>query len=135
MALKFEDLQPHVDMLCDALENKGASSSGIPNLEVYPFADKYRYILAQVREKIYAYDELLYDLAILRVQTLEAAKNNQYHRIGKIVEALDIFIAKEYNKCMNQEVWVSGCKPTVLKTVCRQRHVGSNPTTSAKIKN
>jgi hypothetical protein len=101
MALKFEDLQPHVDMLCDALENKGASSSGIPNLEVYPFADKYRYILAQVREKIYAYDELLYDLAILRVQTLEAAKNNQYHRIGKIVEALDIFIAKEYNKCMN----------------------------------
>jgi hypothetical protein len=101
MALKFEDLQPHVDMLCDALENKGASSSGIPNPNVYPFADKYRYILAQVREKIYAYDELLYDLAILRVQTLEAAKNNQYHRIGKIVEALDIFIAKEYNKCMN----------------------------------
>jgi len=44
---------------------------------------------------------LLYDLLVLRVQTLEAAKNNQYHRIGKIVEALDIFIIKEYNKCMN----------------------------------
>ncbi len=31
-----------------------------------------------------------------------------------------------------KEVWVSGCKPTVLKTVCPQGHVGSNPTTSAK---
>ncbi len=106
--LKFEDLQPHVDMLCDALENKGASSSGIPNLEVYPFARKYRHVLAHVREKVYTYDELLYDLLVLRVQTLEAAKNNQYHRIGKIVEALDIFIIKEYNKCMNQEGWQSG---------------------------
>jgi hypothetical protein len=101
MALKFEDLQPHVDMLCDALENKGASSSGIPNLNVYPFAHKYRYILAQVREKSYAFDGLLCDLSVLRTQTLEAAKDNQYHRIGKIVEALDIFILKEYNKCMN----------------------------------
>jgi hypothetical protein len=99
--LKFEDLQPHVDMLCDALENKGASSSGISNPDVYPYADKYRYILAQVRAKEYTSDGLLCDLLVLRVQTLEAAKNNQYHRIGKIVEALDIFIIKEYNKCMN----------------------------------
>ncbi len=100
--LKFEDLQPHVDMLCDALENKGASSSGIPNPNVYPFAHKYRYVLAQVRERVYTYDELIYDLIVLRVQTLEAAKDNQYNRIGKIVEALDIFITKEYNKVMNE---------------------------------
>jgi hypothetical protein len=98
MAFKYEDLQPHVDMLCDALENKGASSSGIPNPDVYPFAEKYRRVLAYVREKVYTYDELLYDLVVLRVQTLEAAKNNQSYRIGKIVEALDIFIVKEYNK-------------------------------------
>jgi hypothetical protein len=100
--LKFEDLQPHVDMLCDALENKGASSSGIPNPNVYPFAHKYRYVLAQVRERVYTYDELIYDLIVLRVQTLEAAKDNQYNRIGKIVEALDIFITKEYNKVANE---------------------------------
>ena len=98
MAFKYEDLQPHVDMLCDALENKGASSSGIPNPDVYPFGEKYRRVLAYVREKVYTYDELLYDLVVLRVQTLEAAKNNQSYRIGKIVEALDIFIVKEYNK-------------------------------------
>jgi hypothetical protein len=96
--LKFEDLQPHVDMLCDALENKGASSSGIPNLEVYPFAQKYRYILAKVRAKVYTTETLEYDLAFLRNQTLKAAEDNQYYRIAKIVEALDIFIKKEYNK-------------------------------------
>jgi hypothetical protein len=100
--LRFEDLQPHVDMLCDALENKGASSSGIPNLNVYPFAHKYRYILAQVREKSYTFDGLICDLSVLRVQTLEAAMNNQYHRVGKIVEALDIFILKEYNRVTNE---------------------------------
>ena len=88
-------------MLCDALENKGASSSGIPNPEVYPFAEKYRRVLTYVREKVYTYDELIYDLTVLRVQTLKAAKNNQSYRIGKIVEALDIFIIKEYNKVMN----------------------------------
>jgi hypothetical protein len=95
---KFEDLQPHVDMLCDALENKGASSSGISNPNVYPFAHKYRYILAQVRAKECTFDGLLCDLYALRIQTLEAAKNNQYYRVGKIVEALDIFILKEFNK-------------------------------------
>jgi hypothetical protein len=85
-------------MLCDALENKGASSSGIPNPSVYPFAHKYRHILVQVRAKDYTFDGLLCDLSVLRVQTLESAKDNQYYRICKIVEALDIFILKEYNK-------------------------------------
>jgi hypothetical protein len=54
-----------------------------------------------VRAKEYTFDGLLCDLSALRVQTLDAAMNNQYHRVGKIVEALDIFILKEYNKCMN----------------------------------
>ena len=102
MALRFEDLQPHVDMLCDALENKGASSSGIPNPQIYPFAYKYRYILTQVRKNSYTYDGLTHDLATLRQQILEEAKNNQYHRVYKIVEALDVFIVKEYNKVANE---------------------------------
>jgi len=100
--LKFEDLQPHVDMLCDALENKGASSSGIPNPDVYPFAQKYRYTLAKVRAKAYTLEILDYDLTLLRNQVLKVAEDNQYHRIAKIVEALDIFILKEYNKVTNE---------------------------------
>ena len=31
------------------------------------------------------------------------------------------------------EAWVSGCKPTVLKTVLPQGNVGSNPTVSANL--
>ena len=98
MALRFEDLQPHVDMLCDALENKGASSSGIPNLDVYPFAGKYRELLDQVRSKNITEQSLVDCLQKLREQTMNTARNNQCHRIGKIVEALDIFILKEYNR-------------------------------------
>ena len=97
--LKFEDLQPHVDMLCDALENKGASSSGIPhNKEVMQNAERYREVLQNIREKKTTFEDLLYDLHLLKHQTLEATSNNQSYRIGKIVHALDIFIMKEYNK-------------------------------------
>lgn len=100
--LTFEDLQPHVDMLCDALENKGASSSGIShNKEVIQNADRYREILQQIREKKTSFEDLLYDLHLLNNQTQEAAANNQSYRIGKIVHALDIFVMKEYNKCRN----------------------------------
>lgn len=99
----FEDLQPHVDMLCDALENKGASSSGIPNEAVYPFAAKYRTLLQQIRDKSIDYDALVHDLQKLRRETLQAAENNQTYRIGKIVSALDTFIVKEYNKIFDKE--------------------------------
>ena len=96
---KFEDLQPHVDMLCDALENKGASSSGIPhNRQVKENAERYREILRQVRNKNISFGCLLYDLHSLSQQTLHAAIGNQYHRVEKIVHALDVFIMKEYNK-------------------------------------
>jgi hypothetical protein len=99
---KFEDLQPHVDMLCDALENKGASSSGIPHdKQVMQNAHIYREILRRVRNNEMTVENLLFDLAYLNAHTREAAKNNQYHRIDKIVEALDIFISKEYNKQTN----------------------------------
>lgn len=107
--LRFEDLQPHVDMLCDALENKGASSSGIPhNKEVIQNADRYREILQQIRQKKISFEDLLYDLHLLKNQTQEAAANNQSYRIGKIAQALDIFIMKEYNKYRSSEVWQSG---------------------------
>lgn len=96
--LRFEDLQPHVDMLCDALENKGASSSGIPNLSVYPFAEQYRDILTRIRAKQITFEDLLYELHLIKHQTIEASKGNQEYRIGKIVHALDIFIMKEYSK-------------------------------------
>ena len=97
--LRFEDLQPHVDMLCDALENKGASPSGIPhNKEVADNAERYREILRQIRSKSLSFEDLIYSLHLLNYQTLDAAKGNQEYRIGKIVHALDIFIMKEYNK-------------------------------------
>jgi hypothetical protein len=97
--LRFEDLQPHVDMLCDALENKGASSSGIPyDKDVIANANVYRELLRQVRNKETTFENLLYDLMFINHKTREAAKNNQFYRIDKIVTALDIFIMKEYNK-------------------------------------
>ena len=100
--LRFEDLQPHVDMLCDALENKGASPSGIPhNKEVSDNAERYREILRQIRSKNKTFEDLVYDLHLLNYQTIQAAGNNQFLRIEKIVLALDIFIMKEYNKYTN----------------------------------
>jgi len=100
--LRFEDIQPYVDMLCDALENKGASSSGIPhNKEVMKNAERYREILQQIRNKTISFEDLIYNLHLLNHQTNQAAGNNQSLRINKIVHALDIFIMKEYNKYRN----------------------------------
>lgn len=103
--LTFEDLQPHVEMLIDALENKGASSSGIPhNKEVIQNAERYRELLRQIRSKNKTFEDLIYDLHLLTHLTNKAAENNQSHRIGKIVHALDIFIMKEYNKVRDASV-------------------------------
>jgi hypothetical protein len=86
-------------MLCDALENKGASPSGIPhNKEVADNAERYRELLRQIRSKNKSFEDLIYDLHLLNHQTNEAAKGNQELRISKIVHALDIFIMKEYQK-------------------------------------
>jgi hypothetical protein len=93
----FDDLQPHVDMLCDALENRGASSSGIPNEAVYPQAKAYRNLLSKVRSKSITGYDLEMMLHTLANETLDLAKNNQSHRIGKIVSALDFYVRKEYN--------------------------------------
>jgi len=97
--LRFEDLQPHVDMLCDALENKGASASGIPHpVKVKENAERYRELLRQIRAKECSFEDVIYSLHLLNNDTLDAASNNQYYRISNIVTALDIFIMKEYRK-------------------------------------
>ena len=96
--LRFEDLQPHVDMLCDAVENKGASSSGIPNEAVYPFADEYRKLLTRVREGKIGMTDLWNSLRHLEDDCIKATGKNQKHRIAKLVNALDLYIKKEYNK-------------------------------------
>lgn len=86
-------------MLCDALENKGASPSGIPhNAGVAQNADRYRDVLKRVRSKSVTFEDLIYELHLLNYQTVEAAGTNQIYRIEKIVKALDIFIMKEYQK-------------------------------------
>ena len=93
----FEDLQPHVDMLCDALENKGASSSGTPYPEgIYTCAKKYRETLQQVREKRIGLTDLWINLRHLEMDTIQVA-TSQKHRIAKIVSALNFYIKKEYN--------------------------------------
>ena len=100
--LKFEDLQPHVDMLCDALENKGASASGLLyNPKVYPQAQAYRNLLAKIRAKEISGYDLEMMLHTLKAETLEFAGNNQRHRISNLVDALDFFVRKEYNKIYN----------------------------------
>jgi hypothetical protein len=96
---KFEDLQPHVDMLCDALENRGASASGVPyNIEVPTQAEAYRKVVSKIRSKEINERDVLMILSVLKNETLSFAGKNQRYRITKILEALDIFIRKEYNK-------------------------------------
>ena len=96
MSLQYKDLQPWVDMLCDALENKGSSSSGLPDVKVYPYAVKYREILQQIRDKKiskYHLDQFLdkhYD-EIMAVTT-------QPYRLKKLLEAIRIYFYKEFMK-------------------------------------
>lgn len=100
--LRFEDLQPHVDMLCDALENKGASSSGIPNPKIFPFANKYRELLKAVRENLHTEESLTQELFKLRSEIENIKEQNQRYRTENVVSALDIFIRKEYIRLWNQ---------------------------------
>jgi hypothetical protein len=96
MTFKYEDLQPHVDMLIDALENKGASSSGTPDEQVYPFAEKYRDFLKEVRARQvsrFHLDHFLdenYD-AIMAV-------TKQPHRTEQLLGALRTYFYKEFMK-------------------------------------
>lgn len=94
MSLKYNDLQPWVDMLCDALENKGASSSGIPDLNVYPYANKYREVLRQVRNKEISMYNLKTFLNVTNEEILQVTI--QKHRTTQLLNALEIYFIKEF---------------------------------------
>lgn len=93
---KFEDLQPHVEMLCDAIENKGASSSGFKH-GAYECAKMYRDLLQNVREENISSKQLADRLFELKVHMIKIA-GCQHYRLSNIADALDIYIKKEYNK-------------------------------------
>jgi hypothetical protein len=100
--LRFEDLQPHVDMLCDALENRGASPTGISyNEAVFPFANKYRELLAGIREKKIGYTDMIIYLHNWHFDCMKATGNNQRYRIFKLLVALEFFVKKEFTKIYN----------------------------------
>lgn len=92
--LKYNDLQPWVDMLCDALENRGASSSGIPDALVYPYAEKYRDILKQVRNKSIAKYHL--DIFLNTNYNEIMQITTQPHRVGCLLQAIKIYFYKEF---------------------------------------
>ena len=92
--ITYENLQPWVEMLIDALENKGASSSGMPDILVYPYAEKYREILKEIRSKTiskYYLDRFLdtnYD-EIMKVTT-------QPYRLEKLLQSIKTYFYKEF---------------------------------------
>ena len=95
----YEDLQPHVEMLIDALENRGPCPSGMPHATgVNEMAAEYRALLGQVRNGLLEFERVLHNLQDYKFKTLELTGNNQRHRIKSIVDALDSYIIKEYNK-------------------------------------
>jgi hypothetical protein len=93
---KFEDLQPHVEMLIDALENRGASSSGIPDILVYPYAEKYREVLQQIRDKKISKYNLQWFLRTNKEEILKVTV--QKHRIKNLLDAIEIYFIKEFMK-------------------------------------
>jgi len=96
MTIKYEDLQPHVDMLIDALENRGSSSSGLPDEKVYPYAEKYRDFLKDIRAREvsrYNLDQFLNwnQDEIMKITT-------QPYRVEQLLGAIRIYFYKEFMK-------------------------------------
>jgi hypothetical protein len=94
MTIKYEDLQPHVDMLIDALENRGASSSGLPNEQVYPYAEKYRSFLKEVRNRQVSKWNLERFLNENHEEIMKIT--NQPYRTEQLLGALRIYFFKEF---------------------------------------
>ena len=92
--LKYNDLQPWVEMLIDALENRGGSSSGIPDTQVYPYAAQYREVLAQIRAKQIS----MYHLNCFLDDNHDKiiAITTQRYRVGKILDAIKEYFHKEF---------------------------------------
>jgi hypothetical protein len=95
----FNDLQPRVEMLIDALENRGACASGLPYAPgVKAVAENYKLMLDLVRNKTITKDDLSDSLSTAKALVLEQAGSNQIDRIRKILDALDSYMMREYNK-------------------------------------
>lgn len=94
MSIQYKDLQPWVDMLIDAIENRGSSSSGIPDIKVYPYADKYRDILQQIREKKISKYNLNQFLNQNYNEIMEVTI--QPHRMNALLDAIRIYFYKEF---------------------------------------
>lgn len=94
--LTYENLQPWVEMLIDALENKGASSSGTPDVLVYPYAEKYREVLQQIREKKIAKYHLDTFLRSTHDEVMKVTV--QKYRVEKLLDAIKIYFYKEFTK-------------------------------------
>jgi len=96
MSFQFKDLQPWVDMLIDAMQNRGSSSSGIPDLKVYPYADKYREVLQQIRDKKIS----KYHLNLFLNTTYDEIMDitTQPYRLKCLLEAIRIYFYKEFMK-------------------------------------
>jgi hypothetical protein len=96
MAVQFKDLQPWVEMLVDALENRGSSSSGIPDIKVYPYAEKYREMLTLIRAKKiskYHLDQFL-DRNYDEIMSLTV----QQYRVKNLLDAIRTYFYKEFMK-------------------------------------
>ena len=95
----YDDLQPHVEMLIEALQNKGSCASGFKYAEgVTSMAQYYQELLTNIRNKKITLEKITERLNDYKDVTLLLAKNNQRYRIEKILDALDYYMIKEYNR-------------------------------------
>ena len=93
----FDDLQPPAEMLIEALENKGACVSGFPYAPgVKEVAEDYKALLIRIRNREPVF--LQKELKALSETVLLLAGNNQRHRLDKIVNGLDLYFKREYDK-------------------------------------
>ena len=98
----FDDLQPRVEMLIDALENRGACASGLPYApSVKNLAEEYKIILSSIKAKTLTIGDLEIALDETGRCVMSRANGNQVDRLRKIVEALDFYMMREYNKLNN----------------------------------
>ena len=94
MSITYEKLQPWIEMLIDAIENKGASSSGISNPKVFLYANKYRELLEQVRNKKLSKYNLEQTLKQYQREIQEVS--NQVYRTQQLTNALYSYFIKEF---------------------------------------
>lgn len=94
--LTYDQLQPWVEMLIDALENRGASSSGISNPNVFPYANKYRELLMTLRNKSVSKNDL--EQVLTQYQTEIQTVTNQPFRTQQLTSALFQYFLKEFKK-------------------------------------